>query len=80
MQLMEKKRKPGPGRKKGTTPPRGMIASFRGSPEFQIWFDGLVEHVRKESGWADLKASSIIERSLHCFAREKGYDVDPPKR
>ena len=77
---MALKRKPGAGRKKGAAPPKAMIAAFKGSEEFAAWFDGLVEHCRRTSGWPDLPASTIIERGLHSLAKEQGYDAEPPKR
>lgn len=80
MLTMARKRKPGAGRKKGPTPPRSMIAAFKGTEEFAAWFDGLVEHCRTTSGWPDLPASSIIERALYCLAKQQGYEAEPPKR
>ena len=82
MQTMARarKRKPGAGRPKGPTPPREPIAAFRGSEEFAAWFEGLVEHCRASSGWADISGASVIERALICIAREMGYDKPPPKR
>lgn len=80
MQTMARKRKPGAGRPKGPAKPKDMIAAFRGSEEFSVWFDGLVEHCREKSGWPDISGSSVIERALICIAREMGYEVPPPKR
>jgi hypothetical protein len=73
-------RRPGAGHPKGTKHPRGMIASFRGSGPFKGWFNGLVSHCRKRSGWPDLPASSVIERALLCSAREQEYEAAAPTR
>lgn len=66
------------GRPKGETPPRQMIASFRGTPGFEAWFDGLVEHIRKQVGWNTLPKSAVIERALTCLAAEVGYKPAVP--
>lgn len=80
MLTMAKKRRVGPGRPKGEEPAKGVIASFRGSPEFAGWFDGLVRHVRKKTDFPSISATSVIERSLICLARELGYEEPPPPR
>lgn len=80
MLQMAKKRRPGPGRPKGAGPAREMIASFRGSPEFSAWFEELVEHIRRETGFPSISATSVIERSLICLAREMGFDKPAPRR
>ncbi|AGA26043.1 hypothetical protein Sinac_1665 [Singulisphaera acidiphila DSM 18658] len=67
------KRKPGAGRPKGPTPRRKTIAAFKGSEPFEEWFDGLVEHCR-------IPASSVIELALIVFAKQEGYEPEPPKR
>lgn len=53
--------------------PRVPITSFRGSPEFAAWFEGLCEFAR-------LSSTSTIEHSLILYAREKGYTRPAPKR
>lgn len=68
------------GQSEGPQPPRRTIASFKGSAPFAEWFDGLLEHVRKEAGWMDISASSVIERALTQFAKEQSYDAKPPER
>jgi hypothetical protein len=55
-----------------------MIASFRGTPSFEAWFDGLVEHIRKQVGWKTLPKSAVIERGLSCLAQEVGYEPSEP--
>jgi hypothetical protein len=77
---MAKKRKPGAGRKKGAMPPRVIVASLKASEEYRDWFEGLIEHCRSTSGWPDLPAATIIERGLRCFAKEQGYEPEPPRR
>ena len=66
------------GRPKGENPPRQMIASFRGTPTFEAWFDGLVEHIRKQISWNTLPKSAVIERALICLAREVDYEPSEP--
>jgi hypothetical protein len=57
-----------------------MIASFKGSPAFAEWFDRLLEHVRTELEVPDLPASYVIERGLRCYAKEKGFTEEAPRR
>jgi len=57
-----------------------MIAAFKGSSEFGEWFERLLEYCRRESGWATLPASSVIERALILFARDQGFDEEAPAR
>jgi hypothetical protein len=67
------------GRPKQTEPTKQMIASFRGTPAYAEWFDGLVEHCRDDSGYPTLPASSVIQRALISLAKEVGYDSEPPR-
>ncbi len=57
-------------------PPIGLkplVASFKGSAEFDTWFSGLADHCR-------LTASALIEHALVAFAEQRGYKKPPPKR
>jgi hypothetical protein len=38
------------GRKKGETPPKKLVAAFKGTEKFAKWFEGLVELNRKLVG------------------------------
>jgi hypothetical protein len=78
--IVAKKRKPGAGRPKSSTPMLQMIASFRGSEAFAAWFEGLVDHCRKDAGWSTLPAVAVIKQGLICLAKEKGYGKEAPPR
>lgn len=80
MLQMAKRRGVGRGRPKGELPAKEVLASFRGSPEFAAWFNELVDHVREKTGFPSISATSVIERSLICLAREMGFDKPPPRR
>lgn len=73
-----KKRKPGPGRPKGPTPPKELIAAFRGTTAFLEWFVGLVEHCRKVSGWRSITKTDVIVKALTTYAKEVGYEPEAP--
>lgn len=60
------------GRPKTPNPMRS-IASFKGSVEFDTWFNGLADHCR-------LTASALIEHALVAFAEQQGYKKAAPKR
>src|ERR1022692_4460785 len=57
-------------RKKGQTPPKKLIAAFKGTEKYAEWFEGLVELNRKLVGWEDLPASVVLEKALHCLAKQ----------
>ncbi len=80
MATMTRRRRPGAGAKKGDVPPKNVIAAFKGSPEFEEWFNGLVDHCAKATGWPELPASNVIERALICLANQLSYEAKPPKR
>jgi len=50
-----------------------MIASFKGSDEFAVWFAELAEHSR-------LTASALVEHALVCFAKQQTFEKPAPKR
>jgi hypothetical protein len=53
--------------------PKLPIASFRGKPEFEEWFEGLKKHSR-------LAGATLIEHALIEFAQNHGYDRPAPER
>lgn len=67
------KKKKNSGGRPPVSKPKRPITSFRGSPEFQKWFDGLAKHVR-------LQRSTLIEHALVEYARNHGYDDPAPDR
>jgi hypothetical protein len=70
--MAEPKRRRGVGRP--TVPqPKRPFASIRGRPEFEAWFKGLSSHSR-------LSGSILIEHALIEYAKNHGYDVNPPER
>jgi hypothetical protein len=77
MPTMTKKRRV--GRPKTGRPTRDSIISFRVTPEFEKWFDGLVEHSRIDANWAHLPPTAVIVQALICLAKERGYEIEPPK-
>ena len=66
-----KRKKPGP--KKGARPPREIIITFKGYPEFDQWTRRLAAHLR-------LPVSVMIEHALIAFAQDKGFEEDAPER
>jgi hypothetical protein len=69
----KKKRKPGAGRPKGEKPPRAVIVTFKGYPEFDEWMDRLAASMR-------LPKSLLIEHALIEYARSHEFDEPPPER
>ncbi len=63
----------GRGRPPKPEGPKRTLASFKGSPEFAEWLDGLTAHAR-------LTVSAIMEHALIDYAKKVGYDADPPER
>jgi hypothetical protein len=57
-----------------------MVAAFKGSDEYVIWFRGLAGHVRKSSGWNSIPVSEVIDKALLAYAKQVGYDAPPPER
>ena len=57
-----------PGRK----PPKRVIASFKGTDEFDAWLERFAEHMR-------LQKSALLEHAIVEYARIKKFD-DPPLR
>jgi len=57
-----------------------MICAFKGTPEFGEWIVALVEHCKASTGWSNITASSVIERALAAFARDQGFEEEPPAR
>jgi hypothetical protein len=53
--------------------PKRPIASFRGKPEFESWFEGLKKHSR-------LAGATLIEHALIEYAERHGYEPTPPER
>jgi hypothetical protein len=69
--LMAKKRT-GPGAGKAPDQ-RRVIASLKGSDEFEAWFAELGHFLR-------LPKTTLIEHALVEFARAKGFKKLPPER
>jgi hypothetical protein len=78
MATMTRKRKPGSGRPKADKPTRDSVISFRVTDEFADWFDGLVEHCRRDVRWHSLPPPAVIVQALICLAKERGYDPEAP--
>lgn len=71
MATMGKKRTP-PGPKPGPET-RKVIASLKGSAEFEGWVEELGRFLR-------LKKSDLIEHGLVELARARGFKKEPPER
>jgi len=70
---MARKKRSGPGRPKGPSVPRKMIAAFKGTEDFSQWIKALMRHCR-------MPASSIIENALIDYAKKVGFDEEAPER
>jgi hypothetical protein len=72
--VCEMARKSGP---KGGRPklpdPKKNIVTLRGSEAFRDWLNNLADHCR-------LPASAVIDQALIAYARQQGFDQEPPKR
>lgn len=69
----KKRRKPGAGRPKGERPPREMVCSFKGYPEFQEW-------VRELAAARRLPVSVMIEHALMLYAEHHEFPKKAPER
>lgn len=54
-------------------PHRRVIASFKGTEQFEGWLDRLGKHVR-------MPVSTLIEHALVGLAKEHGFEEEPPER
>ena len=70
--MAESKKRVGAGRP-AVPQPKRPIASFRGKPEFEQWFEGLKKHSR-------LAGATLIEHALIEYAERHGYEATPPER
>jgi hypothetical protein len=52
---------------------RVVVASFKGSAEFEAWFVRLSQFVR-------LPKTTLIEHALVAFASAEGFEEEPPER
>ena len=70
-----KKRKEAPkaGKAKAQPGPASVVISFRVSPEYRAWLDGLATHER-------INLSDIFDRAMVDYARKVGYPAVAPPR
>jgi hypothetical protein len=52
---------------------RKVIASFKATDDFDVWFEKLVRYAR-------LPKSTLIEHALIAYASAQGFDEVPPGR
>lgn len=68
------KRRPGrPPKPKHELSRKETVLALKGSEEFRAWLEGLAAHMR-------LPLSIVMEHALVVYAKQEGYDPEPPKR